>query len=125
MDKSQFDASFKGQNVKIDVSLELYIWEEDGDHYVYAPALDLIGSGDSEEEAKESFQIVLEEYMKYTYNKSTLFDDLEEHGWYVNRKKKRVQAPTFEELEEDRDTLKDVLKSGNYHKENRSVALAQ
>jgi hypothetical protein len=125
MDRSQFDASFEGHNVKIDVSLELYIWEEDSDHYVYAPALDLIGSGDSEEEGKESFQIVLEEYVKYTYNKSTLFDDLEEQGWYVNRKKKRVQAPTAEELEEDRETLKDVLKSGNYHKENQSVALAQ
>lgn len=125
MAKSQLDASFEGYNVKINVTLELYIWEEDGDYYVYSPALDLIGSGDSEEEAKESFGIVLEEYLKYAFNKKTLFDDLEDQGWYVNRRKKRVKAPSIEEMEEDRDTLKDVLESGNYHTENQEVALAE
>jgi len=34
--------------------------------------LDLSGSGNTEEEAKNSFEIVLSEYFKYTQHKKTL-----------------------------------------------------
>ncbi len=95
MAKSKLDAAYEGDKYNLKISIELFIWEEDGDHYVYSPALDLIGSGDSEEEAKESFRIVLEEYVRYTHNKGTLFDDLEDHGWFINRKKRKVKAPSI------------------------------
>lgn len=64
------------------------MWEEEGIHFVFAPALDLTGYGNSEEEAKRSFEVTLAEFLQYTNNKQTFYDELEHLGWSVNRKKK-------------------------------------
>jgi len=47
--------------------------------------LDLSGYGDSEDEAHNSFQTVLTEYLRYTVNKKTLGIDLESHGWSIKK----------------------------------------
>lgn len=71
----------KDGNIK--VTLDVYLFME-GDAYIaYSPALDLSGYGMSESEAKDSFSIVMEEYINYGLSHRTLVKDLRAHGWNV------------------------------------------
>ncbi len=100
MKKGQAHAIYFQTNGQLNVKLSVYSWNdtEDGVYYLYAPALNLTGYGNTEKEAEESFKVVLDEYINYTTNKKTLYEDLENHGWLVNRKHRRVKAPTVKEL---------------------------
>jgi hypothetical protein len=124
MAKTNFQATFKSGKKKISVSLNLYIWDEEAVTFVYSPSLDLTGYGYNELEAKSSFEIVLEDFVNYTSNKNTVFDELERLGWTVNRKKKRVNAPNLEELKADNSTFKNLLNHPNVRQENKNVQLA-
>ena len=53
----------------IEVKVDLVEFEDDDIHYVYSPALELIGYGNTHEEAKESWNTVLEEYFQYGIEK--------------------------------------------------------
>jgi len=59
------------------LKLSLISYRDDEAHYSYCPALELIGYGDNEQEAQDSFKIVLEEYIRYTTENQTLIADLE------------------------------------------------
>lgn len=124
MAKAHFQGTFSSGKYEVSVGLSLYIWEEDNFTFVYSPALDVTGYGENEIEAKKSFEITLGEFVSYTHNKNTIFDELERLGWTVNRKKKRVHAPNIEELKSDNETFKDLLKKTNVRSENRDVQLA-
>jgi hypothetical protein len=64
-----------GQNW-IHVKLSLIEFEEEGLHFIYFPALDLTGYGKTEEEAKQSYNLAMEEFLKYTSHKETIFKEL-------------------------------------------------
>ena len=82
----------------VNINLNILSFEEAGIYYVYSPALDLTGYGNSEIEAKNSFQVMLEKFIHYTENKKTVYKELERLGWTVNTKKKRVHPPLEEEM---------------------------
>ena len=124
MAKMHFQGEFSGSKFKVNVGLTLYFWEEDSFSFVYSPALDITGYGKNEDSAKKSFEYTLEEFIKYTHNKKTFFDELERLGWTVNRKKKRINAPNIDELISDNKTFKDLLTKSNIRKESREVVLA-
>jgi hypothetical protein len=124
MPKSRYSANYKGSKYNIDINVDVYIWEEDNIHFVYAPALDLTGYDKSEKKAKESFTHVLNETIKYMHNKDSIFNELERLGWAVNRKKKRVSAPNIQELMEDNESFKDLLNKPDYRKERQGVQLS-
>lgn len=124
MAKTHFKGTFSNGKYKVSISLSLYIWEEDETTFVYSPALDVTGYGENEIEAKTSFEITLKEFVSYTQNKNTIFDELERLGWTVNRKKKRIHAPDIEELKSDNTTFKNLLKKANLRSENTNVQLA-
>lgn len=124
MAKARFKGTFNQGEYLITISLSLSIWDEKEITFVYSPALDLTGYGTSEEEAKQSFQIMLDEFVNYAHKKKTIFDKLESLGWSVNRKKKRVHAPDLEELRTDNDAFRNLLKKSNVRSENQNVELA-
>lgn len=124
MAQAHFRGSFNGGKYNISISLSIYMWEEEGIHFVFAPALDLTGYGNSEEEAKRSFEVTLAEFLQYTNNKQTFYDELEHLGWSVNRRKRRIHAPAFEEMLEDNESLKEVLNKGGVRRESRNVEFA-
>lgn len=124
MAKARFKGTFNQGKYLITISVSLYIWDEDGITFVYSPALDITGYGNTEEEAKKSFRITLDEFVNYTHKKKTIFDELESLGWAVNRKKKRLHAPDLEELRTDNDTFRDLLRKKNLRSENQNVELA-
>jgi len=123
MSKTHFKASYSKGKYKINIGLSLYSWKDDDIYYIYSPALDITGYGKTVEEANKSFKITLDEFVTYTYNKNTIFDVLEQLGWTVNRKKKRVHAPDFEELIEDNQLFKDIITKTNWVREKQNIEL--
>jgi hypothetical protein len=107
--------------VKLDIAF--FGWEEDTIHYVYSPALDLTGYGHSKEEAKQSFEDILEEFIRYTHTKKTIFKELENLGWAVNKRKKKIIAPDFEELLTDNEHFNDLYKTKSLIRETSSINL--
>ena len=105
------------QGKSIRVSLDVYLFM-DGDSYIaYSPALDLSGYGTSEEEAKQSFSIVIEQYIKYGLSTRSLVKDLREHGWKVKSfKQRKMSAPSFDMLLNRNETFRDILQNKEYRK---------
>ena len=65
------------------VQLQILSFEEDGVTIMYAPALDLSGSGYDSNQAKASFWETVSEFFIYTVQKKTLAKELKRMGWKV------------------------------------------
>ena len=79
--------------------------------------------GLTKEEARESFETVLEEFVKYTHNKKTIFQELENLGWAVNKRKKRVVSPDFEDLLSENEHFRHLYKSKDLVRDSSNVNL--
>lgn len=123
MDKSRARARYADGNKSVEVSISIFLWQEESIFYVYSPALDLTGYGKTEQEARESFAIVLNEFLVYTHNKKTIFAELERLGWAVNKKKRRVISPDFEDLLGDNEHFNHLYKSQNLIKDSSNINL--
>lgn len=123
MDKRQAKAKFTDGRNNVELKLSIFLWEEDSIFYVYSPALDLTGYGLNKEEARESFEVVLQEFIAYTHNKKTIFTELENLGWAVNKKKKRVVSPNFEDMLSENEHFNDLYKSKNLIRDSSNVNL--
>jgi len=117
-------ATFERGNHRLDIELNILIFEEDNIHYVYSPALDLTGYGNSEIEAMSSFEVMLAEFVHYTENKKTVYKELERLGWTVNVKKKRVHPPHEDQLLEDNEIYRDLKNHPNVYTSSTTVGLA-
>ena len=95
----------------IDLGLILLAFEEDNIHFFYSPAFDLTGYGKTEKEAHESFQLALSEFLRYTVNKKTLFNELERLGWKIKRSKKITSVPSLEDLASSNEYLAEILEA--------------
>ena len=71
----------KASGNRVEVCLDVIFKADAGVVVSYAPALNLSGCGKTIEEAKQSFEIVLREYIKYTREHGTLEEDLLRHNW--------------------------------------------
>ncbi len=81
------------------VKLDVYFFKEDETVIAYSPALDICGYGYTEEEAKESFHVVVCEYLDYGLSHKTLISDLRSHGWKVRSlKQRKMAAPSFDTM---------------------------
>lgn len=106
------------------MGLTLILWEENDIHFQYSPELDLTGYGKSALEAHSSFEQTLNDFISYTLNKDTLFDELERLGWTTNKKKKRLRAPEEEQLLQDNETYKDLLNTPGTKHSTTSLAIS-
>lgn len=123
MDRKQASARYSDGNKQVELDVAIFLWEEDSVFYAYSPALDLTGYGLSQEEAKESFKIVLHEFIVYTHNKKTIFSELEKLGWAVNKRKKRVVSPDFEDMLNENEHFKHLYKSKDLVRDSSNVNL--
>ncbi|MBS1681624.1 MAG: hypothetical protein JST48_07925 [Bacteroidetes bacterium] len=105
----------------INVKLSLIEFEEDGLHFVYSPALDLTGYGVNEKDARDSYDVAMEEFLKYTTNKETINKELQRLGWRVTNTK--IQAPTLPELIQSREYLEKIFTEKAYRKTDENVAI--
>ena len=121
MQQANLSGGRKFGNNFITISLQVLFFEEDNIHYAYMPSFDLTGYGNSEEEAKESLTIVLDEFLRYTLNKNTLFIEMQRLGWKIKSKKKPMYAPQMSDLINTNDQLKDIVNSKQYTTSNYQV----
>lgn len=108
--KLSADIGFKGKRHKIVLSLVGF--KEDGVFIIYSPALDIAGYASSIKEAQISFEIVLEEFIRYTQQNNTLEKALLELGWYISEDK--IQAPKNSDLVQRNPMYSDIVNSKEY-----------
>lgn len=103
------------------VNLQVLVFEEENVYFAYMPSLDLTGYGKTEEEAKESLTIVLDEFFKYTLDKNTLFIEMQRLGWRIRSKKNPLYAPQMSDLINSNEQLKEIVNSRQYTTLNYQV----
>lgn len=109
MQNLKFVSKYDLGNKELHVNLVCFSWKQDNIFFIFAPAFDITGYGNSFSEASDSFKISLEEFIDYTHKKNTFFDELEDLGWLVNRKKKRFMAP---DDQDNNETITELLSEG-------------
>lgn len=102
-----------GKN-SINFELPLFLFEEDNVWFAYLPSLDLNGYGETEVEAKESLNIVLDEFLRYTLNKDTLLSEMKRLGWQIKSKKKPMHAPAISDLISTNEQLREIINYKEY-----------
>jgi hypothetical protein len=123
MAKKFVEAKYDDGKHIVKIGLTLILWKENEIYFQYSPQLDLTGYGKSANEAQSSFEQTLKDFIDYTLNKDTLFDELERLGWTTNKKKKRLRAPEEEQLLEDNETYKDLLNMPGTTRSTTSLAI--
>ena len=103
------------------MSLSLISYKDDEAYYSYCPALELIGYGDNEQEAQDSFKIVLEEYIRYTTENQTLIADLKSLGW--KRHGKKLRPPKIAESLQKNDVFSAIFNKYDFVKRSIPVKL--
>jgi hypothetical protein len=119
--KLDHTTQYRDNNNWINVKLSLIEFEEEGLYFIYSPALDLTGYGKTDEEAKESYNLAMEEFLKYTVNKETIYQELERLGWTISNKK--VSAPSLSTLIQNREYLEEIFTEKTFRKTDHTVAI--
>lgn len=113
----------KSKRQTINVSLDIIEFQEDNLFYSYSPALDLMGYGNNSQEARESWEVVLEAYIGYAMNKGTLLEDMQKHGWIVKSKHKPFTPPTFSWMLQNNSNLSEMYNKHNFNKVSLPVSM--
>jgi predicted RNase H-like HicB family nuclease len=121
MQKGNLEGEKKYGTHSVKVSLQVLCFEEDNIYYAYMPSFDLTGYGNTEEEAQQSLTVVLDEFLRYTLSKNTLFIEMQRLGWKIKSKKKPMYAPQMSDLINTNDQLKDIVNSKQYTTSNYQV----
>lgn len=124
MEKHHLDAKYDGHKHKISVDLEIITWNEGETNFYYSPALDMTGYGNTEAEASQSFNFQLKEFVTYTLNKGTVYDELERLGWTVDKKKRSLVAPGQNDLLAENETYRNLVQMAGISKVSTNFELA-
>jgi predicted RNase H-like HicB family nuclease len=89
----------------IEVTLPVVLFQE-GDQFVsYCPALELSSYGNSENEARQSFDEALEIFLEETTRKGTLEKYLLKKGWLLRQKPRPIYEPPSLSLRESKEII--------------------
>jgi hypothetical protein len=119
-----YSADINNPNAKVRVNLLLiHFQDENNVHFIFSPHLDITGYGHTLEEAKESFNIVLDDFISYTINKKTFSKVLTDLGWKIKGTAKRpakVIAPSITTVIAKNKHVSDIFdkhSANTYHQE--------
>lgn len=117
---------FKNFTSEVQAKVQLITFTENEICFCYCPQLDTTGYGHNEQEAFDSFNIVIKEFFNYTTNKKTLGKILENLGWKIKKgstkKPTNMISPTWQNLLEKNPTLEDITKK-EFKVSNHSVGI--
>jgi len=109
----------KGKLQKIDLRVEIIEFQDKEIFYAYTPSLNIMGYGKNAQEARKSWEVVFEEYIRYTANKKTLIKDLESYGWTIS--KKHIDPPSFDWLIQNNQQARDVFNKHDFNKTSKPI----
>jgi hypothetical protein len=126
MNNLRFQGALGLNDSKYHISLLLVEFAEDNVTIIYSPALDLSGYGNSEDEAKESFNIALHEFLRYTSNKNTFNDVLIELGWEIKGSKKnpKFKPPLNSDLAQNNPLYNGIINGKNHKVFSQDIEFA-
>ncbi len=126
MSNMQFTGNIDLKTGLVHITLSLIEFKEDSNTIIYSPALDLSGYGQNAKQAKNSFNIALLEFVKYTNNKKTVNEVFESLGWVIKGSKRKLKfvPPLNTELIQNNETYSNIINSKSYKVFNESVELA-
>lgn len=124
MKQLQYKGRFAGKKGTVNLQVPLISFIDDNTHIFYCPALDLSGYGIDETEARASFDTVLTEFINYTINKGTLWNDLKKLGWKIKKSKSSPAIPPpMTELLENNEEFSRIFNNYPFKKINTGVNL--
>ncbi len=106
--------------MKVSLNISVYLFKEGDNVIAYCPSLDLSGYGTNSKQAKDSFSIVLQEYLDYGIKQGTLTEDLQKHGWTI--KDNAGVEPKVNTLLNGNRAFKDILQLPEYTKFSKRIA---
>lgn len=119
-----YSADINNPDAKVRVNLFLiHFQDENKIHFIFSPHLDLTGYGHTLEEAKESFNIVLDDFISYTINKKTISKVLLDLGWKIKgttKKPAKIIAPSITTVIANNKHVSDIFDkhaANTYHQE--------
>lgn len=81
-----FEVNAKDErNTEYRFSIDFFVFVEDGIYISYCPALDISASGSNFNEAVSNFYECFQLHIECCVENNTLIQDLELHGWKVNK----------------------------------------
>ncbi|MCC7455134.1 MAG: hypothetical protein IT222_13280 [Crocinitomix sp.] len=128
--KKKFDleADFVNAESNLYVKIAMFSFKEKDNYIVYTPHLEVSGYGKTEDEAMNSFNLALGEFLDYITNKKTLHQVLKGLGWVLKKgstkNPKKIIAPSWTELLKSNDELTKILSNQEFSKKDRELAFA-
>lgn len=123
----EINAGFKNDKTNIKVNIILFSFKDNATFILYSPHLEIYGYGNTEEEAKESFEICLGSFLDYTTKKNTFFQELERLGWELKRgttkKPKKLNPPSWQSLFKKNDQLEEMLNKKSIKTSTKQIAV--
>ena len=116
------ECDMKSEITRIKMKVPVLIFKEDSNTIAFCPVLDLSGYGRTEKEAKESFEIALDEFLEYTTKKKTIYTELKRLGWAVSGKGKKVTPPMWQDLLDKSASLNGIM-AKDFKKFDRTLEL--
>ena len=121
MQKKRSQGSYQSKKESVDFEFSLIAYKEGNLDVIYCPSLDLFWYGKTEREAEKSFSVTLEEYIRYTLNKSTFIRDLKKYGWKISGRK--FSAPPLAQMLKDNDYFHQIFDEKDYSKYSETVSV--
>lgn len=126
MSNLQLTAKLEANGENIRIALSLVEFSEDNNVIIYSPALDLSGYGITEEEAKRSFEVALEEFIRYTTTQKTLDTVLRSLGWSIRgpKSKPTYNPPKDSEMIVSNPLYSDIVNNKAYKVSTKEVVFS-
>jgi len=119
-----FEGKYRDKTASVKVRLLLFHFQDENKvHFIYSPHLDLTGYGNGLSEARNSFEVVFEDFVDYTIKKKTLVKVLTELGWELKgseKKPRKVIAPSITSVINDNKYVSEIFDKypvNTFHKE--------
>jgi hypothetical protein len=110
---------FKNLGNSVNFNLPIITFTEDNIFFYYSPALDLTGYGSTDDEARESFKEVLQQFLDYSTNKKTFLSELKKLGWKIS--KHISKPPSLVEMINSNDYLAQIFEEKQYKKFHQPI----
>ncbi len=125
MSDFNFSGQFKSEDYEVKLHISVLSFKDGGVNIIYAPALDVYGTGNNLDEAKQSFEVSVSEFFKYTLNKNTLKTELKRLGWKINGSNKnlKIAQPNLADMLNRNGELKEIMENKSYKHFNKSISI--
>ncbi|MBE8713297.1 hypothetical protein [Sphingobacterium hungaricum] len=123
MENDIYNLSLKRDKKLVNCDLEIYSWFEADVFYYYGPALEMVGYGNTMNEAEKSFDYMLNDLTKNSSGNENLLKELVRLGWTKHVNQSLVVQPTTDYLLKNNEDFKYLLSRTNIElsKFNRTV----